>query len=189
MSHYATFKIRYPCPPTAGTFATGDGQTLLMLSVKTNENKVETAGRVITSSMTMEFMVIIVERLREYYGGDSDSEVFIELIITDDCASGTFPPWLQVPRKYDTATRVASSSACLCIVCPPIPEFVAAEAFGASVQLCIFHIEENLLSGLVAAASAAAKMIPVERGVAVDVDTLRLRSVAKSVRAWGRVSV
>ena len=156
-----------------------------MMSVKTNENKVETAGRVITSSMTMEFMVIIVERLREYYGGDSDSEVFIELIITDDCASGTFPPWLQVPRKYDTATRGASSSACLCIVCPPIPEFVAAEAFGASVQLCIFHIEENLLSGLVAAASAAVKTIPVERGVAVDVDTLKLRSVAKSVRAWG----
>lgn len=83
-----------------------------MLSVKTNENKVETAGRVITSSMTMEFMVIIVERLREYYGGDSDSEVFIELIITDDCASGTFPPWLQVPRKHDTA-RVASSSTCI----------------------------------------------------------------------------
>lgn len=112
MSHYATFKILYQCPPTAGTFATGDGQTLLMLSVKTNENKVETAGRVITSSMTMEFMVIIVERLREYYGGDSDSEVFIELIITDDCASGTFPPWLQVPRKHDTA-RVASSSTCI----------------------------------------------------------------------------
>jgi hypothetical protein len=76
----------FPAPavvPTAGTFACAAGSTLLQMSVRTGEDKIETAGRIITTSVCKRVMEIVVERIRAFYGA-----VFIELVITDDCASG-----------------------------------------------------------------------------------------------------
>jgi hypothetical protein len=66
-----------------GTFSCEEGSTLLQLSVRTGDDHIETAGRVITTSVCKRVMEIVVDRMRTFYGA-----IFIELVITDDCASG-----------------------------------------------------------------------------------------------------
>lgn len=82
--------------PLSGTFACLSGSTLVQFSVRSAENTIETAGRVITTSMSRAVMDMIVARFKEFYGN-----LYIELVVTDDASSGeyscnviTVPQWV-----------------------------------------------------------------------------------------------
>lgn len=88
------------------TFSTGPGKFILMFTVLNGDNNVRTSGRVLLNKQSKEVVRFAARLVRDSWGGDI---VFIQEIVTDDCASGTCCAGSSVLlRVVEKGTRVVA---------------------------------------------------------------------------------
>jgi hypothetical protein len=124
----------------AGTFCTEPGCTLLQFSVRTADNTVRTIGRALATSTAKEAVMHAAQTLKEFWASDG-GQVYVELLVTDDSATGAASCALCYFTLSPDTPRLA---------CPPpnLPEFYCSVVLQCSVQICWLHLEPNITQRL-----------------------------------------